>query len=73
MGDETTDTPPEPLRAASPDGAATSVDSAPPATGKGLLIVFWIWAALLAVITVAQLLGLDGVLDVLDVKRWFTR
>ena len=33
--------------------------------------VFWVWAGLLLVATVAQLLGWEGVLDVLDVKRWF--
>jgi len=36
-----------------------------------LVVVFWGWACLLLVATLAQLFGWDGVLDVLDVKRWF--
>ena len=54
----------------------TAAESAPVAdqeerTGRLLLVVFWVWAALLLVATIAQLFGLDGILDVLDVKRWF--
>ena len=36
-----------------------------------LVVVFWVWAGLLLVATLAQLFGWEGVLDVLDVKRWF--
>jgi len=73
MGDETTATPPEPHSAPASASDGPPVESTGSAAGKALLVVFWIWAALLAVITVAQLFGLDGVLDVLDVKRWFAR
>jgi len=38
-----------------------------------LLALFWLWAALLLVATLAQLFRWDGVLDALDVKRWFAR
>ena len=38
-----------------------------------LLAAFWAWAAVLVVATLAQLFGWQGVLDVLDVKRWFAR
>jgi hypothetical protein len=38
-----------------------------------LLALFWLWAALLLTATLAQLFGWDGVLDALDVKRWFAR
>ncbi len=47
---------------------------AAPTTGDRVLVVaFWAWAALLLLVTLAQLFGWDGVLDVLDVKRWFAR
>ena len=36
-----------------------------------LVVVFWVWAGLLLVATLAQLFGWEGALDVLDVKRWF--
>jgi hypothetical protein len=62
--------------------APTPQDTAPP-TGDGpayatrrdkvLLVVFWAWAAILLVATVAQLAGWDAVLDALDAKRWFSR
>jgi hypothetical protein len=38
-----------------------------------LLVGFWTWAVVLVVATLAQLFGWKGVLDVLDVKRWFSR
>ena len=38
-----------------------------------LLAAFWAWAAVLVLATLAQLFGWQGVLDVLDVKRWFAR
>jgi hypothetical protein len=38
-----------------------------------LVAVFWAWAAVLVVATLAQLFKWQGVLDVLDVKRWFAR
>ena len=48
--------------------------SAPLTTGdRALLAAFWVWAVLLLVATVAQLAGWQGVLDVLDVKRWFAQ
>ncbi len=52
---------------------AEATDAAEARRAKVLLGVFWLWAALLLVATVAQLFGLDAVLDVLDVKRWFAR
>ncbi len=55
-----------------PVGAAPDPDTEGRAS-QVLLIVFWVWAGLLVVATVAQLFGFDGVLDVLDVKRWFAR
>ena len=47
-------------------GASSSWD-------RVLVGVFWLWAVLLLVATIAQLMGWEGVLDVLDVKRWFAR
>jgi hypothetical protein len=38
-----------------------------------LLVVFWAWAVVLVVATLAHLLHWQGVLDALDVKRWFSR
>ena len=38
-----------------------------------LLALFWAWAAVLVVATLAHLFGWQGVLDVVDVKRWFDR
>lgn len=55
-----------------PDGAGDPEEGAR-RTGNVLLAVFWIWAALLVVVTVAQIFELEGVLNVLDVKRWFAR
>lgn len=40
---------------------------------KALLAFFWVWATLLVVATLAHLFGWQGVLDALDVKRWFAR
>jgi len=57
---------------ADPTGSATDSPNEDRAS-RVLLVVFWIWAGLLVVATIAQLFGLDGVLDVLDVKRWFAR
>ena len=47
----------------------------PPATLRDRLLLgaFWTWAALLVLLTLAQLFGWKGVLDVLDVKNWFSR
>ena len=60
--------------------AETPADSPPadapprPTTGDHvLLVVFWVWAAVLLVAALAQLFGWEGVLDALDVKRWFAR
>ena len=36
-----------------------------------LLGVYWVWAAVLVVATLAHLFGWQGVLDVFDVKHWF--
>ena len=43
----------------------------PSGTDRVLVAVFWLWAGLLLVATIAQLMGWEGVLDILDVKRWF--
>jgi hypothetical protein len=40
---------------------------------RALLAAYWLWAALLLLATLAHLFGWDGVLDLLDVKRWFAR
>ena len=58
-----------------PTAEPAAAEPADPDEGRGkiLLVVFWAWAALLLVAAVAQLLGLESVLDVLDVKRWFAR
>lgn len=50
-------------------------DTRPATTARDrvLLAAFWAWAAVLVVATLAQLFGWQGVLDVLDVKRWFAR
>jgi hypothetical protein len=56
-----------------PESAA---NSSPPSTttrDRVLVAVFWAWAAVLVVATLAQLFRWQGVLDVLDVKRWFAR
>ncbi|MCE9636070.1 MAG: hypothetical protein K8T90_10220 [Planctomycetes bacterium] len=57
-----------PADAASRDGpaAATSRD-------KLLLVLFWVWAAILLTATLAQLFGWEGLLDAMDVKRWFAK
>ena len=53
---------------------APQEESAPLTLGDRLLVAgFWTWAALLLVVTLAHLFGWDGVLDALDVKRWFGR
>ncbi len=56
---------------ASQPNAEGDAPAAPTRGDRALVIVFWLWAALLLVATLAQLFGWDGVLDVLDVKRWF--
>jgi len=56
--------------APSPPADAAAAD-APSAGDRALVVVFWVWAGLLLVATLAQLFGWEGVLDVLDVKRWF--
>lgn len=55
------------------DGAPAPASSTPAAGDRVLLVVFWVWAGLLLVAAVSQLAGWDGVLDLLDVKRWFAR
>jgi len=60
--------------AASGAGAPAEQDEAPTSRGdRVLLVVFWVWAALLLAATLAHLFGWDGVLDALDVKKWFAR
>lgn len=46
-----------------------------PTTGRdrALLAFFWAWAAVLVLATLARLFGWQGVLEVLDVKRWFAK
>ena len=57
---------------ASPSAVPVSGEAGEPSRADQLLvIVFWVWAALLAVATLAQLFGWEQVLDLLDVKRWF--
>lgn len=62
----------------SPESAATAApapagEEAPPRGDRLLAALFWAWAAVLLLATLAQLFGWEGVLDVLDVKRWFAR
>ena len=65
-------TPAEPAPADTEHAAAGSPDDTAPTRGdRVLVVVFWAWAAVLLVATAAQLFGWEGVLDVLDVKRWF--
>ena len=65
---------PAPETTADPADTATSEDAAPLTPGDRLLVVgFWIWAGLLLLVTLSHLFGWDGVLDALDVKRWFGR
>ena len=61
---------PAPADASSPDDHG---DTQPTRGDRVLVAVFWLWAALLLLATLAQLLGWEGVLDALDVKRWFAR
>ena len=58
---------------ADPAATADGADTTPGASraDRVLVGVFWVWAGLLLVATLAQLFGWEGVLDVLDVKRWF--
>jgi len=53
----------------------TANDPRPATTTRDrvLVAVFWGWAAVLVVATLAQLFKWQGVLDVLDVKNWFSR
>lgn len=53
--------------------SATASASAGEKQGRALLVVFWVWAGLLVVVTIAQLFDIRPVLDLLDVKRWFAR
>ena len=46
---------------------------APTKRDRLLLVFFWTWAVLLVVATLAQLFHWEGVLNALDVKRWFAR
>lgn len=59
------------------DAGSSSPESAPrpAATGRDKLLLglFWAWALVLVVATLARLFGWTGVLEVLDVKRWFAR
>jgi hypothetical protein len=63
-----TDAPPRPDSAPPNDGPAHATTR-----DRVLLAVFWIWAVLLLVATLAQLFGWEGLLDALDAKRWFAR
>ena len=70
MSDPAADSPPSDSSPADSTAEANSTVS----TGDRLLLIgFWVWAGLLVVATVAQLAGWQGVLDLLDVKRWFAR
>ena len=59
--------------AAAPSQATTDGPAAATGRDKLLLVVFWAWAAVLLVATLAQLFGWDGILDALDAKRWSAR
>jgi hypothetical protein len=69
--DQAPSIPPEPTAATA--SAPSAVETTPETKGRLLLGLFWVWAGLLVVVTIAQLFDLRAVLDVLDVKRWFAR
>lgn len=70
MSEPAADSPPDD----STPSEAPAASSPTVSTGDRLLLIaFWVWAGLLVVATVAQLAGWQGVLDLLDVKRWFAR
>lgn len=70
MSDPAADSPPSDSTSTEPPADASATIS----TGDRLLLIaFWAWAGLLVVATIAQLAGWQGVLDLLDVKRWFAR
>lgn len=56
----------DPKEPASPPAATAPRD-------RVLLAVFWAWALVLVVATIAQLFRIEPLLDLLDVKRWFAR
>ena len=58
---------------ARPDAAAQDGPAKATTRDRVLLVVFWAWAAVLLVATLATLFGWDGVLAWLDVKRWFAK
>ncbi len=64
---------PLPARNDAPAPNDAPIESTPPRRDTLLVFAFWTWAAVLLLATLAQLFGWDGVLDVLDVKRWFAR
>ena len=53
--------------------AAEPAAAAPTRRDRLLLVLFWVWAGILVVATLAQLFRWEAVLDALDVKRWFAR
>jgi hypothetical protein len=56
-----------------PEPSASGAPAATTTRDRVLVAVFWAWAAVLVVATLAQLFRWQGVLDVLDVKNWFAR
>ena len=56
-----------------PNDPAAETRPATTTRDRVLLVVFWAWAAVLVLATLAQLFHWQAVLDVVDVKRWFAR
>ena len=56
-----------------PNDPVTEPRPATTTRDRVLLVAFWCWAAVLVLATLAQLFHWQGVLDLVDVKRWFAR
>lgn len=63
----------DPAHRDGPDDGTRDGPAAATTRDRVLLVVFWLWAALLVTVTLAQLCGWEGLLDALDVKRWFAK
>lgn len=64
---------PEDSASRTPDDASGDGPAHATTGDRVLLAAFWLWAALLLLATLAHLFGWNGVLDVLDVKHWFSK
>ena len=62
-----------PADASAADPAAHDGPAAATSRDKVLVVLFWAWALILLAATLAQLFGWEGLLDAMDVKRWFAK